>query len=241
MDFYTDMSRYYDLLFPVSAEQEKFFAEIVRDFRPMKILDAACGSGNQMLCFAKRGLSCFGFDINPDMVTLAREKLSEYKNSVVKEGSFGMMRQLFDTKFGLILNLGNSLVHVPKKEAEFFVSQAAEMLNKNGMLLLQILNYDHILEEKIEELPPLILENEDLSFKRFYGFTENEKIMFTTKIDVPSKGIAFSHTIPLYPLKKAELLEMLKRAGLTVMGTFPGFVGKKFEPDSDAIVVMAKK
>ncbi len=241
MNFYTDMSGYYDLLFPVSAEQEKFFAEIVRDFRPMKILDAACGSGNQMLCFAKRGLSCFGFDINPDMVTLAQEKLSEYENIVVKEGSFGMMRKLFDTGFDLILNLGNSLVHVPKKEANLFISQAAEMLKNNGILLLQILNYDRILEERIEELPPLLIEKEDLSFKRLYSFTENEKIMFTTEIDVPSKGITFSHTIPLYPLKQAELLEMVKQAGLTVMGTFPGYVGKKFEADSEAIVVMAKK
>jgi SAM-dependent methyltransferase len=241
MGFYSDMSIYYDLLFPVSEEQERFFAELVRDFRPTRILDTACGSGNQMLCFAKRGIACCGFDLDSQMVALAREKLSDYENSSVKEGSFSMVKDIFDPGFDLILNIGNSLVHVPMREVTSFIRNSYEILNKNGILLVQILNYDRLLEKKIGELPLIRLEEEGLSFRRKYAFSENSRTLFTTEIEIPSKDVNISNTIPLYPLKRDQLLSTLKEEGFTIMGTFPGYVGKKFDPLSDALVVMAKK
>lgn len=241
MSFYSSISNYYDLLFPVSSEQENFFAELVRDFKPARILDAACGSGNQMLCLAKRGLDCSGFDADKEMVKLAREKLRGYRNATVKEGTFNRMHELFEPGFDLIMNLGNSLVHVPNDEAAQFILDAKEMLNNQGILLIQILNYDRIFERKIEELPLISVSEHDLSFKRSYMFTSNEKVIFKTSIEVPSEGITISDSWPLYPLRKDHLLDIVSAAGLNLMGLYHGFMGKKFVPESDAIVLMAKK
>jgi SAM-dependent methyltransferase len=241
MSFYSSISDYYDLLFPVSAEQENFFAEFVRDFKPQRVLDAACGSGSQLLCFAKRGLSCSGFDADPEMVKMARKKLSGYENTNVEFGKFNQMKGLFEPGYDLIMNIGNSLVHVPNKEAKQFIVDASDLLSKDGILLIQILNYDRIFDQRIEELPLITASTHDLSFRRSYTFTSNEKVIFKTTIEIPSEGITISNSLPLFPIRKDLFIEMLSGAGLRVMGIFPGFVGKKFSSDSDALVVLAKK
>lgn len=241
MSFYSSISNYYDLLFPVSAEQEKFFAELVRDFKPRRVLDAACGSGSQLLCFAKRGIACSGFDADGDMVTLAKKKLSGYEDISLAKGTFDQMRELYTPGFDLIMNIGNSLVHVPKDEARDFIRDAKDMLNRDGILLIQILNYDRIFEENIEELPLISVSAHDLSFKRSYTFTSNEKVIFKTTIDIPSQGITISNSLPLYPIKNKALTGMISDNGMTIIGTYHGFAGSKFSPDSDALVVLAKK
>ncbi len=241
MSFYSKISRYYDLIFPVSEEQERFFAEIVRDFKPVRVLDAACGSGSQLLCFAKRGIVCCGFDADPEMVSLARKKLKAYPNADIRRGTFREMRDLFPPGFDLIMNIGNSLVHVTNDEAKKFIEDAASMLNDQGILLIQILNYDRIFEERIEELPVINISEEGLTFHRRYEFTANERVMFKTTIEVPSERIRIENTIPLYPLKRERLLQFVSDAGLKVMSLHPGFVGKKFEPGAEAVVLLAKK
>ncbi|NIS74463.1 MAG: methyltransferase domain-containing protein [Deltaproteobacteria bacterium] len=241
MSFYSSISNYYDLIFPISAEQENFFAELVRDFKPRRVLDAACGSGSQLLCFAKRGLSCAGFDSDPEMVTLARKKFSVFDDVAILEGTFDEMKDMFEPGFDLIMNIGNSLVHVPRDDAGKFIRDAADLLNNEGMLLIQILNYDRIFEQKIEELPLITVSSHDISFRRSYTFTSNEKVIFKTIVEVPSKGITISNSLPLFPIKKDRLITMIQNAGLHVMGIFPGFVGKKYTAESDALVVLAKK
>ncbi|RMG59884.1 MAG: class I SAM-dependent methyltransferase [Deltaproteobacteria bacterium] len=241
MDFYSRISKYYDLIFPVSEEQERFFAEIVRDFKPAKVLDAACGSGSQLLCFAKRGVKACGFDADPEMVGLAREKLKNYPDAEVKRGVFAEMTRLFPPGFDLVMNIGNSLVHVPKGEAKKFIQDAATMLSPNGILLIQILNYERIFRERIEELPVITVNEGELTFHRKYEFTSNEKVIFRTTIEVPSERIRIENSIPLYPMTAEELVSATREAGLSVMSIHPGFVGRKFTPDSEAVVLLAKK
>ncbi len=241
MGFYSSLSNYYDLIFPVSAEQEQFFAELVRDFKPQRVLDAACGSGSQLLCFAKRGLSSFGFDADPEMVKLARKKLSGYEKATVEIGKFDQLTEIFEPGFDLIMNIGNSIVHVPNDEARQFIADAHDMLNKEGLLLIQILNYDRVFDQRIEELPLITVSTHDLSFRRSYTFTSNKKVIFKTTIEVPSEGVTISNSLPLFPIRKEALLDMVDASGMRVIGTFPGFVGKKFTPDADALVVLAKK
>lgn len=46
------------------------------DRRPTLLLDMACGTGGFSLQFAKRGVDVIGVDISPEMLNIARERLS---------------------------------------------------------------------------------------------------------------------------------------------------------------------
>lgn len=53
-----------------------------------KILDICCGTGDQLFYYAKRGINCFGIDINPNMIKLAekRKKKRSINNIFFKIG-----------------------------------------------------------------------------------------------------------------------------------------------------------
>src|SRR4030067_1991404 len=74
--FYADLSEVYDDLFPVSVAQRELFDWIRGTGGIRRVADAGCGSGAQLLHFASAGLSCVGFDPDPALVALAREKLA---------------------------------------------------------------------------------------------------------------------------------------------------------------------
>lgn len=77
-------SKYYDLLY-MDKDYEKecdFIEEIFRSysaFKPVKILDAGCGTGGHLIPLAKRGYRLVGIDKSKEMVKIAQEKIKKEK------------------------------------------------------------------------------------------------------------------------------------------------------------------
>ncbi len=155
MAFYTDISLVYDDLFPVSPEQRALFVSLMDDGGARTVVDCGCGTGSQLQPFAVAGLSCFGFDLDPSLVAIARRKLAAYPKTRIEMGSFADLSALVSLPSDLLMCLGNSLVHVPQDEASRFFADAAKALSGSGTLLLQILNYERLLREEVTELPML--------------------------------------------------------------------------------------
>lgn len=85
LDWY-ETPRYYDAIFDVDTDVEARFLEDAyaahssppeRPRAPLRVLEPACGSGRLMVEMARRGWRPHGFDLTPEMVSFARERLRE--------------------------------------------------------------------------------------------------------------------------------------------------------------------
>ncbi|MFW5710957.1 MAG: class I SAM-dependent methyltransferase [Spirochaetota bacterium] len=176
--------------------------------------------------------------------------------------------------FDAIACLGNTLVHQPGPlEIERFLKAASRILRSastgsrtpgrqggtsgpastpdsaaarspGGILVLQLLNYDYLLQKRPKQLP--LTETEHVRFEREYSYTTGSgtgskdiRVVFTTRLRIKSTGEVYEDSIELYPLRRTELETLLKSAGFGRMRFYGGFDGSPLEPDSFPLVVVA--
>ncbi len=79
-DWYQDPA-YYDIIFDEDTELEGTFLEAMLDIFGQSggknVLEPACGSGRLVLEMARRGYSVSGFDLSPEMLAYARQRLAQ--------------------------------------------------------------------------------------------------------------------------------------------------------------------
>ncbi|MHA2005271.1 MAG: class I SAM-dependent methyltransferase [Candidatus Thorarchaeota archaeon] len=72
-----------------------------------KLLDIACGAGDQSILFAKRGLQVSGFDLSTKLIEVAQAKSAETKLDI--DFSTGDMREIdFPSQFDAAVLLSHS-------------------------------------------------------------------------------------------------------------------------------------
>ncbi|MDA8121453.1 MAG: class I SAM-dependent methyltransferase [Deltaproteobacteria bacterium] len=243
MAFYTDLCDVYDVLFPVSDAQRALFEKIRGLGEIRRVTDAGCGSGAQLLHFASEGISCAGFDPDPALVALAREKLSPYPNARVEAGGFADTIRLALSDTDLLLCLGNSLVHVPREEAARFLVDAVSVMAPGGWLLLQVLNYERLFREGTTELPLMRSDDGMVEFRRRYAWEGREKVRFHTTLRLASGDgpRIVRNDIPLHPLYPDEIWDMISEAGFDPIRYYGDFAYSGFTPESEALVCLARK
>src|SRR3989338_5629896 len=67
------MAPVYDYVEFLLGDLRKKVTDKTNDSNP-KIIDVACGTGNQSIAFAKKGFSVVGIDLSPDMLKYANKK-----------------------------------------------------------------------------------------------------------------------------------------------------------------------
>jgi SAM-dependent methyltransferase len=87
---FSQYAHFYDLYYAeknYSAEVD-FILQLAARFgtEPKTVLDMGCGTGRHMEEFCKRGMGCDGFDLSPEMLEQARQRLVE-KDCTLAEGN----------------------------------------------------------------------------------------------------------------------------------------------------------
>ena len=149
MSFYRSIAEYYDLIFPLGKAQVDFVkGSIHGPYRNKSILDVGCGTGDLALALSRAGFTVTGIDSDLEMLNRAEAKAASggpvtFTRMDMREIS----ARLSPSSFDAVLCLGNTLVHLDGlPEIEAFCAEARTILRDGGCLLLQILNYDHILD-----------------------------------------------------------------------------------------------
>lgn len=240
MKFYEMLVNHYDDIFPVKEDALKF---LLRDLEEGdRILDAACGTGGYALALAEAGMNIVGVDLDEQMVALAMEKrdrLGLDMDFIVSD-----MRNLDLISTGdlrRIYCIGNSLVHLKTlDDVRSFLKTAYALLKPGGDMVIQIINYDRILDHGIEGLPTVAVPDKDIVFERIYGYDESSHtIEFRSILRVA--GETKEASLHLLPLREKELLRALKEAGFTRTDIQGGFGGEPFNEASMPLVVKAVK
>ncbi len=135
---------YYDLAFGWDQTEEiKGLEKIWKKHYPREVktvLEPACGSGRVLVALAQHGYSALGYDINPNMVEFAREKLIKEgveKKAKAVEGD--MVNFTWEGKFDISLNLINSLGYLLEPDlVKEHLASTARCLRENGLYIIQI-------------------------------------------------------------------------------------------------------
>lgn len=236
MGFYQQISKYYDDIFPLSPAAEAFFLKRFAEGNAKRVLDAACGSGSYVRAFIDRGYDAYGIDLDPAMVNIARSKTSHER---IVQGDMLKASELFSQGFDFILCIGNSLVHLQEENTILQALQSFHsLLNRGGMLALQIINYDRILGQGLEGLPTIESPEAGLTFERKYRYDEKSGLIhFDTVLKVPEGK--YKNSITLYPLKASSLVSLLVRAGFSNTKLYGDFKESQWSPESYATIATA--
>ncbi len=238
MGFYEEISKYYDYIFPTGEEQVKFLKEVAGN-PPKAVLDIACGTGGYALELARQGYNVTASDLDAEMVHQLGQKVqeSEFTISFLQSNMLELQKKLSD-KFNLAFCIGNSVVHLENLlQIKDFLVNAKKLLEADGSLVIQIINFDRILLRDIKSLPTIEDKDIGLTFERNYNYDkQNNIIFFNTKLSV--EGQIFENEIPLYPLLQDELVDAVTEAGFKKVKLFGDFNGNEYDKYNSFMLVL---
>lgn len=240
-EFYSSISNYYSEIFPYKPAQLEFVQNQVGQLKGAKILDIGCATGELSSRLAEQGAEVTGIDLNPDLITQA-------KNSKKHSGllfQIGDMLKLTDdfppNSFDAVLCFGNTLVHLLSAENILKMAQGVyQILKPEGKFLLQILNYDYILDKQVTKLP--LIETENIRFVRNYNFEESSPVItFQTELVLKKENRSVKNETPLLALRHEKLKRLLGQAGFKNTDFFASFKKESFGGEHLPLVVYAEK
>jgi glycine/sarcosine N-methyltransferase len=217
---------------------------------PVKILDAACGTGMHALALAKAGYQVSGADFSREMIKKAKQNASSaHLELPFKTAGFGELASVFrGSLFDAILCLGNSLPHLlGDAEIESALKDFSACLKPNGLLLIQNRNFDAVMQKQDRWMEPQTFQEGDDQwvFERFYDFNSNGTISFNI-VNLHRKGGSEwkSEVVStlLKPQLRDDLLQKINKIGFERVYTYGSLAGDPFDPQlSGNLIVVARK
>ncbi len=173
--FYNTASGYYDKMIDFESALNKR-KNLLSGFVNNKIFsgaDVGCGTGVDSISLAELGLSVTAFDQSVDMINKAKENCKKTNTKIeFFNYSTSDIPGTFYNKFDIIVSLGNTIANINPKQLKKSFGKFYKMLKAEGKLLIQLLNYEKILNEK--ERIVNITKNNNEYFIRFYDFGNND-------------------------------------------------------------------
>jgi len=169
-DLYEGFAERYDLFFAKFGEHDpvvvEFFSKLFAENEVRKVLDCACGTGNDLHLFHSLGCEVIGSDISDSMLAQARKNLSECGLEIpLRKADYRELRRHFDGQFDAVVCLSTSILHMPNEtEVLRALKSMHEVLREGGILVLSQGTTDKMWKEK----PRFILAVNRKDFSRLF-------------------------------------------------------------------------
>jgi len=215
--FYDTLAGDYDTMtgFDKRFIHEKpFFNLLVQRFGITTALDAGAGTGFHSLLLGQLGAHMTALDASKRMLDRVRAHAKDLHLKIdVIESNFQNVTHKLNKKFDAVLCMGNSLPHLlTYKELVQSLKNFSAALNPDGILFLQLLNYDRILANR--ERVQSVKEAGGVTFIRFYEFHKDFVIFNILRLKKEDERLIHTlDSIKLHPIVKAELTNALQEAG----------------------------
>lgn len=128
----TDVDRYLNPPADTAYGLEYAFY-LLGDIRGKTVLDLGCGTGENMVPLVKRGAEVIGIDISPDLVELARQRLSSYGLAATLRDGSAYATGLADESVDIVFSM--ALLHhldLPTARKEIY-----RILRPGGLFILR--------------------------------------------------------------------------------------------------------
>jgi glycine/sarcosine N-methyltransferase len=238
-EFYSSISEYYHQIFPYNPNQLGFTSKYTEGLEGKRILDIGCATGELAYQLANAGAVVTGIDLNEDLLFQAKIKKVDPNLTFQKGDMLELEDDFQPNHFDAILCFGNTLVHLlSKQQVLSMFCGVRTVLKSGGAFLLQILNYDYIISEKVTQLP--VIETPDIKFIRSYKVEhENPVIGFRTELHIKKEDRVIINETPLLALQSLQVKDLLAEAGFTDVSLFAGFKEEPFGGKHLPLVVKA--
>ena len=245
-EFYDRLAPNYDAMtsFEKRFIQERpYFQVLIDRFHFRSALDAGCGSGFHSLLLAQLGVDVMGVDVSSEMLRLAEEHARAYNVQLrTLQGSFENLGDLVKERFASVFVMGNSLVHLlTSAELEKALRNFATVLDPQGLLCIQILNYERIVATRDYIQSEKQAGNK--TFVRSYDY-DAAGILFSILTRELDNVIAAEkiQTIRLRPILRLDLVALLEQVGFNDINLYGGISLVPFDvAGSKDLVVLARK
>ena len=244
MPFYEEIADIYDEMtrFDQRLEQEiATLAQWRQRYHVNTVLDVACGTGLHALALARLGIAVTGADLSEAMLSKAKVHAQKAGAHIawIHAPMQELAAQLPGKRYDAIFCLGNSLPHLLEPaDLETAFENFATLLAPQGILVLQLLNYERVLTQR--ERIVGIRRQDDILFVRFYDFHPPTLTFNILTIHTPDPNCPHHlHSTTLYPYQHAELVSMLPRHGFSSIEYYGTMQFQPFDPQTspDLIVV----
>ena len=116
-DQYEDWADRYDLFPEDRSEEEAFFRRLFSDNQVSKVLDCACGTGNELLTFSALGCEVVGSDISESMLAHAGRKIEDAGLDIpLQQLDYRHLPDEFAGTFDAVVCWSASIAHVDDDE-----------------------------------------------------------------------------------------------------------------------------
>lgn len=241
MSFYQSISKYYDNIFPTNPIQADFVYSLTESsVKEKNILDIGCGTGNLTELLYKNFKQVTGIDLDNEMLSIAKSKNTS-QNILYKETNMLSLTEDFNKdSFDIVSCFGNTLVHLNSTdEISSFFENTKAILKPNGKLLIQIINYDRILDNSINHLPTI--EKNDTKFERLYSYNNaTNRISFKTILTDKTTDNKIINEINLIPLRKEEITDLLVKSGFSNIEFYGSFKRDKLTSESIPLIISSE-
>lgn len=244
MDEYKVISEVYDILNPKEEifDQKPFFEKLIKDHAVIRCLDCACGTGWHLSMFHDMGLTCFGSDISPDMLTLAKRNL-EGKYIPLKQEDYRNLGNSWGDTFDMVVCLTTSLPHMMTDEdVVTALTSMYERISSGGILVITNGITDSLLDSKPKFIPARVLAND-----AFYFIVEypNEKEFTFNILYVRKTADSFDQrftSVTYNAMRKAVLERCFARVPFQSVHYFGDYNFSEYSKEiSGNLIVVAQK
>ncbi len=205
--FYAAWADHYDDVFP-PGPKSGFVA--ARFTAPALLLDVGCATGAMGVALCVRGFQVHGVDLDSALVARAQARASSPDLSFAQGDMLALPSP--PRPFDAVICLGNTLVHLLEREQRVAaLRDMAAQVRPGGGLLVQIVNYDRVLEGRVDSLP--LIDNQAVRFERRYFDVSPGGLRFHARLTVKASGHVLTVEQPLFPLTRGALAAELREAG----------------------------
>jgi len=224
MAFYTEFAEYYESIFPYSETVYGYLRRYLSPAGP-KCLDVGCGTGLYCERLAKDGFQPVGIDLDQAMIDYAE---GHYPGIEFHAMNMLDITQL-DRQFDAVFCIGNTASHLNPTQLGSFLDSVRELLKPGGSWILQVMNWDFILEREHWSFPIIRDEARQVAFFREYLKINPAELRFQTRLEVEGRTL-FEDSVPMYPLRVAEYEALHAERGYTKVDHVGSYAGAAFDP-----------
>lgn len=243
---YQDFAYLYDALQKDVPYKEfaDYYEKIMEKFGNEKglCLDLGCGTGNMTEELAVRGFDMIGVDSSVDMLDVAREKAYEAEKSILYLNQDMTEFELYGTVSTVVSTL-DCVNYITDKDALLKVFKLVNnYLDPKGLFIFDI-NSAYKLKNILGD-NTYVSDDEDIFYSWQNSFDENEKICrfdltFFEKCDDVYYRYDETHFERAYDTEEIE--ELLKKAGMEVVGVFDNLSFEAPNEKSERIFFVARE
>jgi len=240
-EFFNQLAEDYNVMIDFENSLKNKIASLI-DFcssADKDALDLGCGTGADAIALSKLGLKVDAVDHSKGMLDEAIKNSKRFDTKInfihADLSDFSVKNKTYD----VIVSLGNTIANLNANELKNLLKKLFEYLSKNGIIVIQIINYAKLPSSVIYMLNTF--ENDSVSIIRKYNIKPKSIDFIIDKIE--KKNNKKSQIITkLYPHSKDDFKQLANEIGFSL--EFYGnlnkasFVAKK---SANLVVVLTKK